>query len=99
MSLLTEGMRNTTEREITVYKDEDGLFHGVEYVNHPTPSGCERWLPTYSDNRGWPDKEIALKEFEKMLVEIEKQAEEKYAEMAKAIEKMTKDRDAKAKKE
>ena len=43
------------------------LWHGIEYVNHPTPSGCERWLPTISDKRGWPDKETAIVELKKLL--------------------------------
>ncbi len=49
-----------------VAKDDDGYF-GIEYVNHPTPSGSERHLPTYSDKRRWPDAETAKKEFQDML--------------------------------
>jgi len=95
MSLQTEAMRNTPEREIMVYQDKEELWHGVEYVNHPKLSGCERWLPTYSDNHGWPDKETALKEFDKMLIEINKTTKKKLEEMAKDIDEMTKARDVK----
>jgi hypothetical protein len=74
-------MRNTEEREIVTYKDEKGFFCG-EMVNHPTPSGCERWLPTYDDNRRWPDEAKAREEFEKLLAEINKACEQKYGALA-----------------
>jgi len=71
MSIQTEWMRNTDEWMIDVYKDENG-WHGIEYVNHPTPSGCERWMPTFSDKRNWPDKESALENFKKLLDSLDK---------------------------
>lgn len=46
---------------------DDGLYRGHEYVNHPTPSGCARWLPSVSDTRGWPTCEIAIAELRKSL--------------------------------
>jgi hypothetical protein len=67
MSLLTEAMRQTDERIITAFKRENGKWSGVEMVNHPPPSGGERWMPTYSDNWEWPDEETAIKEFKAAL--------------------------------
>jgi hypothetical protein len=77
MDLQTKWMRDGAgpQKEIHAYKgpqfpgDAEGadLWHGIEYVNHPTPSGCERWLPTLSDKRGWPDAKTAIKEMEKSL--------------------------------
>jgi hypothetical protein len=67
MSFQTELMRATKERYVTVFKNKNGTYSGVEMVNHPTPSGCERWMPTYSDTREWPDAETAKTEFEKIL--------------------------------
>ena len=77
MDLQTESMRSTKERSITAWQHpEDGQWSGVEFVNHPTPSGSERWLPTVSDNRRWPDEKTAIAEFTKTLpkppFEIEK---------------------------
>jgi hypothetical protein len=68
MSIQTELMRTGAEKEILTAKDGQGYF-GVEYVNHPTPSGCERWLPTYSDKRRFKTAEIAIKEFKSLLIE------------------------------
>lgn len=67
MDLQTEWMRATPEREICVAKNANGTFSAVEMVNHPTPSGSPRWLPTISDNREWPDEETARREFEAVL--------------------------------
>ena len=33
-----------------MHKDEGGFFGGL-YHNLPTPSGCDRWLPKYTDTR------------------------------------------------
>ncbi len=53
---------------ITTGEDrETGKHHGLLYVNHPTPSGCDRWMMALSDNRGWDNKETARAEFEKLL--------------------------------
>jgi len=37
--------------------------HGVLMINHPTPSGCERWMMLYSDQRGWETGRRAVAEF------------------------------------
>jgi len=66
MSIQTEAMRAGAEKAYGAFKQEDG-WHGYEVVNHPTPSGCERWLMTYSDKRAWPDPETAIKEIKKIL--------------------------------
>jgi hypothetical protein len=57
------------QRHVTAYQDEKG-WHGVELVNHPTPSGECRLLPSYSDKRVWPDRETAIREFEKVLPKV-----------------------------
>ena len=67
MSVQTELMREGAQREITAFQKYDG-WHGVEFVNHPTPSGCERWLPTYSDKRSFPNRDTAILEFRKILL-------------------------------
>lgn len=78
MSLQTEAMREQAgdQKYVTAYKDAEGYWHGVEMVNHPTPSGCERWMPTYSDKRPWPTPELAKEEFEKELPKLQQAAEE-----------------------
>jgi hypothetical protein len=76
MDLATKFMREASiDFEINVYKGDDGLYHGIEYVNHPTPSGCDRWLPSISDNRGFDTPEKAIEEFMKLLEEIKSLAE------------------------
>ena len=67
MSLSTEFMRSTDQRIVGAGKNKNGTWSAYELVNHPTPSGCERWMPTYSDNRQWPDEETAKREFEAIL--------------------------------
>jgi hypothetical protein len=67
MSIQTRAMRETEDRFISAIKHDDGSFSGIEFVNHPTPSGCTRYLPTISDNRKWPSKKIAKEELAKML--------------------------------
>ena len=67
MDILTEAMRATEERYVTTFKRDNGTWSGIEMVNHPTPSGNDRWLPSYSDSREWPDSEIAKKEFKSVL--------------------------------
>jgi len=42
-------------------------WHGIEYVNHPTPSGSPRYLPSVSDKRAWPTREQAIDELKKLL--------------------------------
>ncbi len=65
MSLQTEAMRQGAKKCYGAFKEDDG-WHGFEEVNHPKPSGCERWLMTYSDKRPWPDPKTAIKEIKKM---------------------------------
>lgn len=60
---------------------ETKQWHGVLMVNHPTPSGCARFMMSYSDQRGWPDEATAKKEFEKAL----KAQDEANAEMRKTL--------------
>jgi|APFre7841882654_1041346.scaffolds.fasta_scaffold104282_2 microsomal dipeptidase-like Zn-dependent dipeptidase len=86
MSLQTQWMRNTKDREIEVCKDDKGFFC-MELVNHPTPSGCERWLPTYSDKRRWPDEATARAKFDELLAEIDKAMNEKFGELAGSVPK------------
>jgi hypothetical protein len=64
-------MRATPDRYVSAYQREPGKWSGVEMVNHPTPSGCERWMPSYSDKREWPDAETAKREFEAVLPSYE----------------------------
>lgn len=67
MSCQTELMRQTNDRYVTAYRRDNGKWSGIEYVVHPTPSGCKRYLPTYSDNREFDDSKTAKEEFEKIL--------------------------------
>ena len=59
-----------SEKEITAFEREPGKWSAIEYVNHPTPGGSPRWLPTYEDNRTWPNAETAKQELEKLMTEI-----------------------------
>jgi hypothetical protein len=67
MNLQTALMRDTDQRQVLAVKNDDGTFSAWEYVNHPTPGGSERWLPTLSDNRHWPDSDTAIAEFSIVL--------------------------------
>ena len=70
MNLQTQAMINGAghDMEVCVGKHKDtGEFHGMLYVNHPTPSGCDRYMLVLSDNRGWPTEEEAEEEFKKIL--------------------------------
>lgn len=51
-SFITAGQHSVTKK-----------WHGVLYVNHPSPSGSPRWMPAYSDNRGWDTSKQATQEF------------------------------------
>lgn len=66
MNIQTEAMREGAKKSYGAYKTDDG-WHGFEEVNHPTPSGNERWLMTYSDNRSWPNKETAISKIKEIL--------------------------------
>ena len=72
MDLQTQSMLDSAgdDRIITVGQDEETKkYHGLLYVNHPPPSGVDRYLLALSDNRWWDDKEVAEKEFKKSLEE------------------------------
>jgi hypothetical protein len=71
MSIQTEAMRAGADRTIHAFQHPNGKWSAVELVNHPTPSGCDRWLPSYSDKREWPDAETAKKELEAMLAKMD----------------------------
>ncbi len=66
MNIQTEAMRKGGKPYSVVAKDDCG-YYGIEFVNHPTPSGSERHLPTYSDSRRWPDAETAATRFAGLL--------------------------------
>ena len=70
MSIQTDSMIASAgdNKEIVALQHKDtGEWHGVLMVNHPTPSGCERWMLAYSDKRGWPDAETAKSKFRELL--------------------------------
>jgi len=67
MSIQTEAMRQTDQRIITAQCHANGKWSGIEFVNHPTPSGCVRWLPTYSHKLEYDDSETAVREFKLYL--------------------------------
>jgi len=75
MSILTESMRQTDQKIITAYKRENGKWSGIELVNHPTPSGNERWLPTYSHKLEFDDAKTAIREFTSYLKSLEKEGD------------------------
>lgn len=66
MSILTGKARDGADKKYRVFKEDDG-WHGIEYVNNPTPSGCVKWVATYSDRRGWPDKGTAIAKIKEMV--------------------------------
>lgn len=75
MSIQTEAMREIAgdDQYITAAQHkETGKWHGVLMLNHPTPSGCERWMMAYSDKRGWDSEEIAKKEFVALSPDFDK---------------------------
>ena len=65
-SIQSEAMREIAgnDQYITAAKHKDTKeWHGIFMLNHPTPSGCDRWMMVYSDSRGWDTKKRAIKEF------------------------------------
>ena len=53
MSLQTSWMlagAGDDQRQVYYVKHDDG-FSGELWINHPTPSGSERWMLLISDNR------------------------------------------------
>lgn len=71
MNLQTQLMRHGAKKRLIAKENKDG-WSATEYVNHPPPSGSERWLPTVSDNRIWPDAKTAKRELKKDLLEVDK---------------------------
>ena len=65
-TLQTEVMREMADDDVYItagqHKDTH-QWHGIMMANHPTPSGCERWMMLYSDKRGWPDSKTAIDRF------------------------------------
>ena len=73
----SEAMRRIAgDDKIYVAEDRGDGWHGVELVNHPTPSGCRRLMKTFSDNRGWPTEEKAIEVIKAAM----KKLDESYAE-------------------
>jgi hypothetical protein len=69
MSIQTEAMREMAGDQVYItagQHKETKQWHGYMMANHPTPSGCERWMMLYSDKRGWPDHKTAVDEFVKV---------------------------------
>jgi hypothetical protein len=48
------------------YKDTN-LWHGLFYVNHPTPSGCDRPILKYSTKNGYATEQEAIEEIKKVF--------------------------------
>lgn len=67
MTLQTALMREDADKKVIASKNANGSYSACEFVNHPPPSGIERWLPTISDNREWATEEEAIEEFKKVL--------------------------------
>lgn len=52
------------ESYITAGQHRETLkFHGILWVDHPTPSGASRWKIAVSDHRGYDTKEVAVERF------------------------------------
>lgn len=60
-----------------MHQDGNGYFGGLYYY-HPTPSGMDRWLPRYTDNRRFENEQDADAAFKKVfgsdLLEAEQNA-------------------------
>lgn len=61
---------NDDKSFICVICHGDGTFSGLEQRYHPTPSGCDRWIDGFEDNRKWPTKKIAVNELVKTFKEM-----------------------------
>ena len=72
MSLQTYFLRKSGKKIVSAIHHPNGKWSGIEHVKHPTPSGWVRLLPTFSDNREWPTKKIALQQFKKLLIQVDK---------------------------
>lgn len=42
---------------------ETSKYHGILWVNHPTPSGTPRLIMAVSDHRGYETRELAVERF------------------------------------
>lgn len=48
------------DAHLAVVKDQGtGLHHGAIYRNHPTPSGCDRFLLAGTTEQGFPTERAA----------------------------------------
>ena len=67
---------------LTGQKKEDGKWYSSLWVNHPTPSGCDRPMLALSANVGFDTKEKSIQDFEenfdKVMEATEKAIEEKF---------------------
>lgn len=70
MDIQTEAMRQTPQKEVCAMQDIEG-YYGIEYVNHPTPSGGTRMLPTCSDKRRFKTPEEAVQALKDILAQFE----------------------------
>jgi len=69
LNIQTQVMREALaeDRYVTFFRDDKGLYHGMEYVNYRSAPEEKKYLPTCSDTRGWKDAETAVAEFKKVL--------------------------------
>ena len=70
MSIQTEAMRTGAKKQQCVCRDDNG-YYGAEFVCHPSPSGFERWLPTYSDKRRFKTDQEAAVEFKRLMARLD----------------------------
>jgi hypothetical protein len=73
-SALPEGVSASTAAKVMGAKEHGGYitagqhretfkYHGILWVNHPTPSGAARWTIAVSDHRGYDTRELAVERF------------------------------------
>lgn len=74
-------MREGAAKNISAYRDENGLYHGIGFVNHPTPSGCSRMLPTVSDPKGYTTEQEALDAFRILIGKLDVEQKRYYEEL------------------
>ena len=91
MNLQTAAMRETEDKYVTAGQHkETKKWHGMEYANHKTPGGSDRYMLTLSDNRGYDTREEAVREFNIVLALLPS-FNECMAQMKKNREKEEKD--------
>jgi hypothetical protein len=71
MSIQTDFMRIGAKKHHCVCQDDNG-YYGAEFVLHPSPSGHERCLPTYSDKRRFKTDIEAAAEFKETMAQLDK---------------------------